>query len=588
MIFSKLKSDNYFIALILFSFSYFFIILFSGFFSDDAYSSQIIGILNQSNQSLLEHTIKTIFGWLIGSGRNLVFSQYQFIIFYLIENLIIYKFFVLFLIISVFCIFYLLNIKIFKSSEISFIVTVFSILSLQLREFHDPILGFHALIPLMAFLYFLQIFLLIKYFENKQKNILLISVFLFFILSFMYELSFVFIFFNFFILKFFINQNHEIIKILKYHIYIFFFSIFIFLVLQTRVQFFSTNQAPDYLIFNKKFELLITIKAFLYQLSSNFPSTYFFAKYSEYNFNNEFIKYFIVIITLFLIAIFFCLKKKLFLKNILNIKHQDNKTLIGIFLSFILLPSSFILLSSHSKEVYNMGFGYGYIFNFFSSFSIGYAAILILNHFNKINKIFVFLLIIIFFIINSISNIQTVLNSNKIYKFPNRLISKAVNKGILSDLYDDDIIIKQKRYASDSSWNYSAKSNINLIILNPNEVLYNLKYKKIKKSFNKNNSGFISYDAKEDRIFTIHYFFNDQGLATGNFFLGKVNEFIEFDKKIISINVTNLKIYEENRNRLIEINLDESINFLKLIYDNDQNPKKYFEEINLKKYNIYK
>lgn len=153
---SLIKIDHYLFFLILFTTSYFFVILNSGYFSDDAYSQQIKGFLEYEDQNLFSHTLKTIKGWIVGSGRMLIFSSYHFILFYFLENLIIYKIIVLIVLTLVFSLFYFINIIIFKLKKIPLLLTIFSILSLQLREFHDPILGFHGFIPFLALLYLIQ------------------------------------------------------------------------------------------------------------------------------------------------------------------------------------------------------------------------------------------------------------------------------------------------------------------------------------------------------------------------------------------------------------------------------------------------
>jgi hypothetical protein len=145
-----------------------------------------------------------------------------------------------------------------------------------------------------------------------------------------------------------------------------------------------------------------------------------------------------------------------------------------------------------------------------------------LSHFRRIGLKIIYTLILILAPLNSIGNIQTVLNSNKIYKYPEIIISKAVKKGILNNLYDDDILIRQKRFASDSVWNYFVKSNKNLIILNPDEVLESQSFKNKSKILTNNNNEYEEYDLKNKRVFILHYFFNDKGLNEGNFFFANV------------------------------------------------------------------
>jgi hypothetical protein len=585
----KARTNKYIILLSLFTLSYFYIILFSGYFSDDAYSYQIKGYLKFTDRSLFGQTFKTIFGWCVGSGRLLIFSQYQHFLFYFIENLYLYKLLILILLLGNFYVLYLLLLKLLKTEKEAFIISCFSMLSLQLREFHDAILGFHGLMPLLGLFFLLQIYFLIIFFENKKKIFLYYSLFFFLISQLMYELSFLFYFFNIIILRIFLKNFKQTILFLKYHFFIFCLIFVIFAILQIRVYYFSQLKTPDYKIISSSFELKIFFKAFIYQVVSGLPGAYFLSQFKNINFDLQFIKYFLFYLFFFFliqIHIFRTLDNKKTNSKVLINENKLNILICGTI--FFIAPSLLLVITPHSKEVLNAGFGFGYIFNFFSSFGLSFFGILILRHFTRTGLKIVYTLILILAPLNSITNIQTVLNSNKIYKYPEIIISKAVKKGILNNLYDDDILIRQKRFASDSVWNYFGKSNKSLIILNPDEVLENQSFKNKSKILTNNNNEYEEYDLKNKRVFILHYFFNDKGLNEGNFFFAKVDSLTKFKKNIISIDVKDLKFYEENRNRLIEIKLDQSINFLKLVYDNDQNPKKYFEEINLKKYNIYK
>ena len=112
-----------------------------------------------------------------------------------------------------------------------------------------------------------------------------------------------------------------------------------------------------------------------------------------------------------------------------------------------------IPISPHKEEVLDKGFGYGYIFNFFSCFGFGYLILFFFSFFKKIYFKLILFFIFMISVMNSISNLKTVLNSNIVYKYPDRIISKAIKKGIFDKIYDDQIVIRQMRYPSDWVWN---------------------------------------------------------------------------------------------------------------------------------------
>lgn len=580
-----IKIDHYLIFLILFATSYFFVILNSGYFSDDAYSHQIRGLLKYEDQNLFSYTLKTIFGWIIGSGRMLVFSQYHFTLFYFLESLIVYKIIVLIVLTLVFTLFYHINTIIFKLKKIPLVITIFSILSLQLREFHDPILGFHGFTPLLALLYLFQLYLLLIFSKTNKKKYIYLSAFIFFICNLSYEIAFLFLFFNFFVLNLYFKKFKETLYILKSHTYIFIITILIFFIIQIRVNFFSTTGIPDYKILIENNFFVDIFKAFFFQISSAIPTSYFLSNIFNYDFDRYFLIYFIIILFFLILSFLYCLKKKIFER--IALKKINKLRVLVCSLSFLIFPSVLILISPHKEEILDKGFGYGYIFNFFSSFGIGYLILFFLNFFKKIYFRLVLFFIVIISIMNSISNLKTVLNSNVVYKYPDRIISKAIKKGIFQSIYDDQLVIRQMRYPSDWIWNYVSKTNKKIFLINPNEIKKANKILNLTKLNKKEKNGTnVNLSTSKEDIWAIHYFFDPNGLKNGQFFLGKVDEIILNKKQdmIIKAKVNNMLIYQEYRNRLYKLNLNYSIDFIKLIYDIDQKPIKYFVHTELKKY----
>lgn len=582
---SLIKIDHYLFFLILFTTSYFFVILNSGYFSDDAYSQQIKGILEYEDQNLFSYTLKTIKGWIVGSGRMLIFSSYHFILFYFLENLIIYKIIVLIVLTLVFTLFYFINIIIFKLKKIPLLLTIFSILSLQLREFHDPILGFHGFIPFLALLYLIQLYLLLIFNKTNKKKYYYLSSFVFFICNLSYEIAFLFLFFNFFILNLYFKKLTKTLTILKPHIYIFIISILIFFIIQIRVNFFSTTGIPDYKIIIENNFFIDIFKAFFFQITSAIPSSYFLSNILNYDFNRYFFIYFIIILFFIFLSFLYCLKKKIFKR--IYFKKINRLRILFCSLSFLVFPSLLILISPHKEEVLDKGFGYGYIFNFFSCFGVGYLILFFFSFFKKINFKLILFFIFMISVMNSISNLKTVLNSNIVYKYPDRIISKAIKKGIFDKIYDDQIVIRQMRYPSDRVWNYVSKTNKKILLINPDEIkkadnFINLN--KLDKS--QNDSLNINLNTSKENIWALHYFFDPNGTKNAQFFLGKVDEIILNKKQdlILQAKVNNMLIYQEYRNRLFKINLNYSIDFIKLIYDSEQKPIKYFVHTDLNKY----
>ena len=190
-------------------------------------------------------------------------------------------------------------------------------------------------------------------------------------------------------------------------------------------------------------------------------------------------------------------------------------------------------------------------------------------------------------VMNSISNLKTVLNSNIVYKYPDRIISKAIKKGIFDKIYDDQIVIRQMRYPSDWVWNYVSKTNKKILLINPDEIKKADNFINLNKlDISQNDSLNINLNTSKENIWALHYFFDPNGTKNAQFFLGKVDEIILNKKQdlILQAKVNDMLIYQEYKNRLFKINLNYSIDFIKLIYDSEQKPIKYFVHSDLKKY----
>ena len=585
---NNLKNNKNEIFLSFFVFIYFSIILFSGYFSDDAYSSQIKGILAYEDKNLFNYTTKTIFGWVIGSGRLLILNQFQYLIFYLIENIYLYKLFIIVLLIINFQLFYKLNNKIINSQTYSLYIAIFSVLSIQLREFHDPVLGFHGFMIVLSILFLSQILLLIKYIENQNKLLLYISLTIFTICHLMYELAFTFLFLNFFLLQIRNSDFKKNINILKKYFFIFITIIFIFLLLQFRVNYFSNNQAPDYKIFTNILNILSFVEVLFIQITSAIPTIYFFSIINEIIFDKFLIFFFLLISSTFFLLMLVSNKVQL-IKNLENkkISIENKKNILVYSILLYCLPAFIILVSSHNEHLLTRGIGYGYIFNFVSCYGFGYIVYCCLINFDKLNKFLISGLITILFFLNTFSNINTVLKSNIIYKYPEQLFFDASKKGLFYDLNDKSILIRHMKYPSDFKWNFYSKLEKKLNILD----VVNISKKNLSDLIYQGNQNYLGnnqYEIKflKNKIWASHYFYDHKGRQNGQYILAEIENLV-YEKqtnKIIKLETRNLKVYQQHKNKIYLVNLNENIDFIKIIFQENQNPVKYFLHFDLYQY----
>tara|TARA_B100000575_G_scaffold242648_1_gene206099 strand:+ start:912 stop:1451 length:540 start_codon:yes stop_codon:yes gene_type:complete len=179
------------------------------------------------------------------------------------------------------------------------------------------------------------------------------------------------------------------------------------------------------------------------------------------------------------------------------------------------------------------------------------------------------------------------LKSNIIYKYPDKIFLDASRKGLFNELNDKSILIRHMKYPSDFKWNFYSKLNIKLNIIdfvNPTEknFLDLVENGKI----NKLNNNQFEIKFLNNKIWISHYFYDIKGRHNGQYILAEVDKLI-YEKptnKIIKAETKNLKIFQQYKNKIYRVNLDKNIDFVKLIFQESQNPIKYFLHFDLYQY----
>lgn len=169
-----------------------FPLLTTGYFYDDILNSQIRGYMVQSNLSLWGVTYHFMKSWLIGNGRlfPLAFSDYSF--FYLLDNVFLYKLFIMVVILANLGVFYVFIRNFTQSQLISVVSLMLLSIAFQFRECWDPILGFCAQYPLIYLLLFGSLTLFLQVLDDvRTKRILLcVSAFLFMCCGLFFETTY--------------------------------------------------------------------------------------------------------------------------------------------------------------------------------------------------------------------------------------------------------------------------------------------------------------------------------------------------------------------------------------------------------------
>ena len=105
---------------------------------------------------------------------------------------------------------------------------------------------------------------------------------------------------------------------------------------------------------------------------------------------------------------------------------------------------------------------------------------------------------------------------------------------------------------------------------------------------NQNNLSNNQYEIKflKNKIWASHYFYDHKGRKNGQYILAEIDNLV-YEKqtnKIIKLETRNLKVYQQYKNKIYSINLNENIDFIKIIFQKNQNPVKYFLHFDLYQY----
>lgn len=564
---NSLNKDSLINFLIIVSSIYFlFPLLQSGYVSDDAYNSLIKGSMLEKNQTFQKYVLDLNWGWLKNSGRLYPIEHFsQTFLFYFINNLFVFKIIKLIIILlSVY--FFRLNIIIFsKSKFIGNLCVLILLIFFQFRQWHDPILGFAVLIPLICFflfssLYYFQIFL-----ENDKKKYLFRSLILYLLLLLTYEISYPLIVLYIVIAFFKSNLFKDIYLKLKFH------YILLFLVIIITIYFRLNVGEKSYPSLDQNFLLIPFFKSFGIQIFSGLSFSYF--PRLKINFIEN-----LQIVDLYLFVFFSII---FYLLSNLNSQKINYQKILQIFIlgMLIVLSQSFMVaISGHKNDIINMGLGFGYLpvlLEYFG-FSLIYLSIFLII-FSRIEKRYIKNLFCIFFslcltlngAINISNNNYVVHETNKFYKYPRDLLKKGLSNKKNNNIKKSTIIIRNWRFPHDINWFYSKHTNKLFCIIDFNKSINESDFswpsgcalKKLNFEGNK-----IMFDDSEI-IYSISYNFDDTGNQEGQLYYAKIDQIIidEKSKKIFELKSKELVIYNEKENKFKNFDFENNYNFVDII-----------------------
>tara|TARA_B100001142_G_scaffold104718_1_gene106730 strand:- start:16024 stop:18183 length:2160 start_codon:yes stop_codon:yes gene_type:complete len=558
-LFQKLIQSDYFLIFVLVSYSL-HVLFQTGFNGDDSYNTQIAGRMIDDSVSLPEIILSQTRDWFLNNKRILLSYVFIFPVFYYFDSYLYVKAITIGFVFLSIALFYKFFYNTIKNKPFIFLVSFILLISIQLRNWHDPILIFPShLLPYLTVIFFLSLLAFDKYLKNDKLIFLFISLFLFAWSIGSYEINIVLT--PLYFLLCFLHKPNLVFVFKKSlgHIFI----IFLYLIFYLIAALFLTELKNAYPTFSS-FNFLLFAKAALIQFSSAFPFSYLFANYDSIKINLSFFDF----IILFLSAV-------LLYRNLVRLegyKIDKRKFNFLIFSSLVLslFPVIPAALSSHQKEIISSGFGYGYITIYYQYFGIAIASSLLIYKFSNIvsnlytKRIFFTILSIIFaslLILNTSVNKFVALQTNLAHKFPQELQSSAISNGLMSEIKENDYLVRSMRHANDWKWSYFKQLKIKFNIcdfLNQNYSNGEINLVKFSDCFSKDtfkninlSKDIFKFIPKKDVWFTSFNIDKVKG-NNGQAFFGKINSI--YTSKLtgnpLYIEGTVLKSYDQKKDSI--------------------------------------
>jgi hypothetical protein len=552
---------------------YLFILINTGFMSDDAYNSQIKGAIIQQGITLNERILAEIYGWAQGAGRLLVFDWYMtYGLYYFTQDTVTVKALTIFIILSGILFFYFFSKRETNSSCLALLACLIIPIFFQFRLWHDPILAFTFLIPIVFTLTMGALVLFQHYLDHGRSRYYIFAACLYLMAVLTYEAAYPLC------LLFFIIANERSNNVIRAFKQSAGFTIPLAVIITTltayRIYFIKSSTYPGAEL---HLELGKLMSAFAIQVSSSIPLSYYF--FNKENLDTQLYK----VDYLFLV---------LFGLGVATLIHTIGKSTIvpkfrswatsGIIL--LLIPATLSSLSGHQEELNLAGYGFGYITVYIQYFGLCILSLWLITIIARKAKGKWFTVLVFMVSVGSTFvaaanlklNRAVALKSNETYKYPRQLLKSALQAGLADEMKDGDFLFRTMRYPSDWMWFYTTVTGKKIETcelsdtdgyktcvkkIHQNEFLGNDFRHKVGRSFE-------SLDQSMQPTWIMSYNFDKKNGEVGRVILGKVDMITQDAQSItpIQIFVKKVSVYDLAQNNIKKYNFETlPINFMRLI-----------------------
>ena len=447
----------------------------SGYTNDDSFNSLVQGVVTLTHQNVFSYTYGQISYCANFIGRFFPIPYFYGPIFFeYVNNLLIYKLLTLF-IISLDLITFGYFIRIYtRSSGAAILGILIMPLLFQFRLYHDAILGYEFILPLIVFFTFTSLILLLYYYQNNKVDLLIASYIIYIISVLTYEISYCTLLL-YLLVAYFYGRNK---KLAIYSIipYIFISAILalipIIIRLHNRIAIIGGPGGPAYA---PNMDIIQCIHTLIKQTFSAFPLSYYITD-PNHIFNTQIFEF--IDTDLFILAVIVLGYGRLLLLFYRQYstdkptrKIETGKNLL-IFLAIsglilLLAPSAMISLSPKYQSEVILGFGYLPVY--MSDFGLAMIVIsLIYLTYDRIKskKIIVLITVIIAItcmttgMINYIDNRNVVEHSNQNWLYPRQIIEDAMRNGLFNNVPNGSTLLVNANNTWDQPSFYSMNTGI--------------------------------------------------------------------------------------------------------------------------------
>ncbi len=552
---------------------YLSVLINTGFMSDDAYNSQIKGAIIQQGMTLNERILAEIFGWMQGAGRFLVFGWYMtYGTYYFTQDTIVVKALTIAIIFAGILLFYVFSKRETHSSYLALLACLVIPIFFQFRLWHDPILAFTFLIPIVFALTMGALVLFQHYLDHGRSRYYIFAVCLYLMAALTYEIAYP-LCLLFFVIAY--ERSNNVIRAIKQSAG-FTIPVAIILVMSVayRMYFINSSTYPGAEL---HLELGKLISAFAIQISSSIPLSYYF--FNKEHLATQLYKIDYLFLVLFgggVAILIYKIGKSTIAPKFLS------WTISGIIL--LLIPAALSSLSGHQVELNLAGYGFGYItvyVQYFGLCILSLSLIAIIARKAKGKWLIVLVIIVsvgatIVAAKNFKLNRAVALKSNETYKYPRQLLKSALQAGLADEMKDGDFLFRTMRYPSDWMWFYTTVTGKKIETCElSDEAGYKTCIKKIhlkefaRADLRHSSGGRVELlDQSKQPTWIMSYNFDKKNGEMGRVILGKVDRIIQNNQSItpIQIVVKQVSVYDLETNRVERYNFEKlPINFMKLI-----------------------